>query len=166
MIGHSIYACVDGGSNTDVANVLLNKKSGGCAYNNGASGNPQSVSVTVPFSGQVMDILFDRPDIIQILVQVTVKNNSALQDITDLVKQAILDYAAGNINGDSGLQIGTSVSPFELAGAINIEQPSIFVTNLEIAYAGMSPVFGTSTLAISIFQKAQIMGSSISVNIV
>src|SRR4029077_9504949 len=37
MVSHSIYACVDGGSDTDVAATLLENKSSGCAWNGGTS---------------------------------------------------------------------------------------------------------------------------------
>lgn len=161
MVGHSLYMCVDGGTDLDVATAMASKKSGGCAYNNGA-GIPVSVPVTQPFSGQVMDILFDRPTPVPILVRATVKANAAIQDPVNTVRNAILDYVAGNLAGEPGLKIGTPVSCFELAGAINIESPTIFVQNLEISL--FSPVnYSNNTIPISIFQRASITPSAISV---
>lgn len=157
----SIYACVAGGSPTDIANALVSKKSGGCAYSNGA-GTPISVSLTVPFSGQVMNILFDRPTQIGILVRATVKSNPSIQDPVNTVKKAIKDYVNGNLLGEPGFVIGESVSAFELAGAVNIEAPTIFVQNMEISL--VSPIdYSNTTIPIEIFQQAFTNDSFISV---
>lgn len=154
---HSMYACVQGGLDADIANALVSKKSGGCNYN----GNT-SVVITQPFSGQVMTILYDRPEIILIMVRATVKTPPNIQDPTNLVKQAILDYANGLLNNEPGLKIGVSVSAFELAGAVNIEQPTIYVSNMEISVT--SPLnFSNATIAIGINQIALIQSSSITV---
>lgn len=161
MVSHSLYACVDGGLDLDVANSMAAKKSGGCAYNNGA-GIPVTVQVAVPFSGQVMNILFDRPTLIPILARATVKANTAIQDPVNTVKDAIMAYVNGQLAGEPGLTVGMPVSPFELAGAVNIAAPTIFVQNMEISL--FSPVsYTNNTLSIQIFEKAFITRSSISV---
>lgn len=165
MVAHSIYTCVDGGSNTDIANALVSKKSGGCNYNNGASADPQDVTVVIPFSGQVMHILFDRPDLLPILVRATVKANSSIQNPIAVVKKAILDYAAGLIPGDAGLMVGTSVSCFELSGAVNIEAPGIFVQNMETTLASIVN-YSNAEIPIALWEKATLVDSSIVVVLV
>jgi hypothetical protein len=165
MIGHSIYACVDGGTDEEVATILLNKKSGGCAYNNGASGDPVDYVITVPESGQVMTIKFDRPDLIAVICQVTVKADTSIQDPVTTVKNSILAYVNGLLDGEPGFTIGTPVSCFELAGAINVETPGIFVHDLKISLA--SPVsYGYAEIPIAIFEKATMTASGISVILV
>jgi uncharacterized phage protein gp47/JayE len=58
MISHSIYACVNGGLNADIAAALLENKSSGCGWNGGTS-----VTITEPASGQPYTVKFDRhPD--------------------------------------------------------------------------------------------------------
>lgn len=164
MISHSLYVCVDGGLDIDVANSMVAKKSGGCGYNNGA-GIPVTVQVVVPFSGQIMNILFDRPTLIPILVRATVKANAAIQDPVNTVKDAIMAYVKGQLAGEPGLTVGTSISPFELAGAVNIQAPTIFVQNMEISLA--SPInYVNTTIPIQIYQKASITKSSIAVILV
>lgn len=166
MVAHSIYACVNGGSDADVANALVSKKSAGAAYNNGASGSPVDYVYTNPFSGQMMDILFDRPDEIPVLVQVTVTNTNTVEDPVNAVKQAVVDYANGNLpNGETGLTVGTPVSCFEIGGAINVEVPSIFVTNVEIALVSGGG-FSNNQIAIALWQIATLDASSVSVTIV
>lgn len=148
-----------------VANTLTAKKDGGCDYNNGASSNPVSYPVTNEFSGQTINVLFDRPDIIEILVRVTASAMSSVQDPTAAIKKAVLDYKNGLIEGESGLTVGTSVSSFELAGAINKQSPAIFVHKVEISL--VSPlVYSCDEIPIEIWQKADIQDSSITVILV
>ena len=163
MNPNSIYVCVDGGADLAIAEVLTNKKSGGCGYTNGA-GVPVSVPVTVPFSGQIIDVLFDRPTPVPQLVRVTVTASETLSNPTTVVKNAILAYAAGEIPGESGLVIGEDVSCFELASAINYYDRSIFVQDLEIS--DIAPVsYSNVTKTIEVFEIAIILASSISVTV-
>lgn len=162
MVPHSLYVCVDGGTDTDVANTLTAKKDGGCNYNNGASANPASVPITNIFSGQTINVLFDRPDIIEILVKVTASAASSVQDPTQAIVQAILNYAAGLIEGEAGLTVGTSVSCFELAGAITNQSPAIFVHNVQTSL--VSPLdYSNDEILITKWQKADIQATSITV---
>lgn len=164
MVAHSIYVCVDGGANTDVANTLNNKKGGGCSYNNGPGINV-SVPVTNAFSLQVIDVLFDRPNLIPILVKVTVGINQAIEDPTTAVINALIAYANNMIVGETGLVVGQSVSCFELAGAINRQAPELYVQNLQTSL--IFPVdFTNNPIPIEVFQKATISPSDITVIIV
>lgn len=142
MVANSIYLCVYGGVDAAVAAAIDSKKSGGCAYNNGATGaTPVSVPITDPYSGQIKNILFDRPAVIPVIVVVTVRANPEIQNPQALVAQAINDYAAGLLSQEPGLTVGTAVSAFELAGAINREIPGIFVENVQISAAGGTPSY-------------------------
>ena len=160
MVGHSIYVCASGGTNAAIAQVLVDKKSGGCAYNNGA-GVAQSVTLTVPYSNQVMTILFDRPTPVPVQAQVTIQTNSSIQDPEAVVQAAILAYANGQLSGEPGLIIGGSVSAFEFAGAITTTNPGIVVLDLQIATIPGS--LGYVTIPIAVYQQATIQASSITV---
>ncbi|WP_197335291.1 hypothetical protein [Ralstonia solanacearum] len=56
MKPHSIWVCVDGGTDTDIANALLKNKSAGAGWNGAVE-----VAAVDPASGQQYTILFDRP---------------------------------------------------------------------------------------------------------
>ena len=164
MIGHSIYMCVDGGFDSDVALSMTETKGGGCSYNNGP-GIPESVPITNEYSGQVIDVLFDRPIFVQILVRATVGINQAIEDPVTAVRKAIVDYSNNMVPGTTGLVVGASVSCFELAGAVNREAPELFVQNMEISL--ISPIsYSNNTIPISVWQKAVIQQSSITVIII
>lgn len=165
MVSHSIYACVEGGTDLDIATAMQSKKSAGAAYNNGASGTPVSQDVVVPFSGQVIAVLFDRPDIIQIGVAVSVLVTQPVQDPITAVQEAILNYANGLISGLDGLIVGANVSPWELGGAITTQYPGIYVQSLQIRDITNSGAYQYTEITISPFQVAQIQQSSIVVTV-
>lgn len=128
LLANSIWACVDGGADTDIALALLSHKSLGASWN-----GAELVNVTDPASGQSYPVRFDRPTPVPVKTRVTVRNLAALVDVADAVRQAILSYAAGELEGEAGLVVGASVSSFELAGAVNRQTPGIYVQNCEIS---------------------------------
>ena len=162
MVAHSIYTCVDGGTDLAVATALLENKSSGCAWNGGTT-----VSVVEPASGQTYSVAFDRPTPVGILIQVTSPNGNSANII-----QSILDYANGLIeitgtNGVSsnvpGFVVGSNVSPFEIAAAIVSENPGIYVSQVQISLT--SPVtYSTNVIEIGVNQQAYTEASYITVN--
>lgn len=165
LIANSIYVCVDGGSDLDVANILLEKKGGGTNWSNGA-GVPVTVNITDPFSLQVYAVKFDRPTLVPILARVTVSQNTSVANLQQAVKQAILDYAAGNIEGQEGFTVNMDISAFELGHAINAENPGIFVRKVEISTTVGPPAYTTDVIPIAKYEKATIQESSITVVII
>lgn len=163
LIANSIYACVAGGSQTNVAAALLENKSSGCAWN----GNT-TVSVVEPASGQTYAVQYDTPNMVGILIQVYTTNGN-ISNIT----QAILDYAAGIVettdqNGGSGTMpgfvIGAAVSPFEIAGAILVENPGTYISSVTISL--LSPIsYQATPIPIAKNQQAYTQLSYITVNI-
>lgn len=145
MAANSIYVCINGGSDTDIAACLTATKSAGCAYTNGASQTPVTVPYEVPISGQTINVLFDRPDIVQVGVQLTVILVTPIQDYVTTLTQAILNYAAGEVDGLQGLVVGNNVSPFEIAAAIGIQYPGAYITNLLISNLNVTVMNGDTT---------------------
>jgi hypothetical protein len=94
---------------------------------------------------------------------VYINAGSAVADPVTATKNAILDYANGDVDGENGFQVGIDVSPFELSYAVNVANVGIFVTKIEIAYDVMGPVYATDTLAIAIDEVATIIESGIQV---
>ena len=152
LIKNSIYACVDGGSDTDVAAALLENKSSGCAWNGGTT-----VNLVEPSSGQTYAVQFDRPNVVGVLVKVTTSNGNAAN-----ITQAILDYAAGKIDGLAGFVVGADVSPFEIAGAVMAESPGYYISKVEVSLT--SPIsYSTSAIAVGADEIAATQFSYITV---
>jgi hypothetical protein len=75
---------------------------------------------------------------------------------TAALQKSILSYAAGQMLDETGFVVGSDVSPFEISGAVNRENPALFVVKVEIATKGGTPVYSTDTLIININQLAAI----------
>lgn len=154
MLPHSIYVAVDSGNQAEIANALLESKSIGAAWN----GNT-TVTLVDPYSGQLITVLYETPTPVQIFARVTARFNGL--DGQQIVPEAIVSYANGELEGDGGFSIGANVNPFELAGAVNQVEPRIFVTLVELSTDGIT--YTTSPIAVSLQQVARISTSAITV---
>ena len=156
---NSIYSCVEGGADNDVAMALYRKKSLGCNWT-----GTEAVDVVSPASGQTYHVKFDRPTEVPIYIIVNVRAGSAVGDPQAAVRAAIVAYASGEDPGESLLGVSDDVSAFELAGAVNAFAVGLFVQSL---FIGTAPAPATSnTIAIAINQVAQIIEGNIQVNTV
>lgn len=166
---NSIFVCVDSGTSptddTAVATAIASKKGGGCDYSV-EIGTPVNVTLNDPASRQTYVVTFARPDEKQILAQVTVSAGTFTGDPITAVQSSIVSYANGEFDGEPGFEVGDAVSAFELAGAVNHVAPGLFVRNVLIAVAGMSPVFSCDEIPIALWEVARITASQISVTVV
>lgn len=156
LVPHSIRACVDGGTDLDVATTLLDRKSLGCNWN-----GTTTVSVTEPSSGQVYSVTFDRPTEVPVKCQVSVKANSMIINPITAVKEAILNYADGLQEGEGGLTVGEPVSPFEIAGAVQRIYPSVYCADVKVAKVG--DTLSNSPVPITLWEKAVLTEGNIEV---
>lgn len=158
LVEHSIFVCVDGGTDNAVAAALLAKKSLGCNWN-----GTTTVNVVDSVSGQTYPVKFQRPTAVPILARVTVRNiGSAVADVTGMVRAAILSYANGLIDGERGFVVGGSASPFELSGAVLTFAPGLYVQKVELSLVS-SVSYSTNEIAIGITEIATINSGSIGV---
>lgn len=160
LVPHSIYACVDGGVDLDVATALLNSKSSGSNWNG---------SVIVPViqqpSGQQYLVQFDRPVLIDIFFNININPSSTLTDPISLTQEAVFAYAAGQIEGFEGFIVGANVQPFVINDAINAFNSSINALRTEVGLSAVT--VDTNDISIEIFQKATILNvANINVNII
>lgn len=126
MSAHSVYACVNGGANIDVAAALLENKSSGASWNGGTT-----INVIEPASGQTYAVQFDRPTPVEIAIQVT-SPNAALPDI----QTAVANYISGNVaNFPNGWTVGGDISAFEIAAAISVQYPYMILNLVQISLA-------------------------------
>ena len=157
LVPHSIYVCIDGGLDLDIATTLLGKKSLGANWN-----GTTTVTVTDPSSGQPYPVKFSRPTDVNLLIRVTTVGSPPLVDPQTAVREAILAYQDGLIENEDGFTVGGDVSPFELAGAINRLYPAIYVKKVEVAVLP-SGSYSTDVVPILISQRARVQPSAIQV---
>ncbi|MDL2313400.1 baseplate J/gp47 family protein [Desulfovibrio sp. OttesenSCG-928-C14] len=160
MPPHSIYCVVDGGTDADVARALLKNKSLGCNWKGSVE-----VQVLDEVSGQLYTVRFDRPEYYPARARLTVRVLSSVTiDAQSIVRQAIADYAADQLDGLRGFGVGMAVSPFEMAIAVGMVEPSIFVIKAEVGPFSAAPdELATKTIHLEIWQKATITQASIDV---
>lgn len=156
LVAHSIWACVSGGLDLDVATALLQSKSLGCNWN-GAT----TVNVTEPSSGQTYPVQFDRPTNVPIWVRYTIKTGTLLGDQLSQIQAATQAYATGQIDGMSGFTVGAGVSPFELAAAVVAELPGTFVMKVEVSLDNITYV--TTELVLALDHIATVIDSAVTV---
>ena len=154
---NSTYVCVDGGINLDIATAYYKARSGGSGFN----GNT-SIIVTDPNSLQQITVKFDRPSDKPKLVRITVKSGVGIDPVDD-IKNAVVNYANGLVDGEDGFIVGGNVSAFEIAAAVNDQVASIFVSKCEIAENTGSPTYTTDTIETEIFEKASITENDVQV---
>lgn len=157
LVGHSIYACVDGGTDDDVARALFESKAVGPDYNGSLT-----VSVLESSSGQSYAVKFSRAVERTFRARVTVKSSPL--DVMSIIPDAITRYVNGEIDGDSGLTVNKDLSSFELAGAVNQAEPRIFVTLVETSEDGIS--WSSGVVPISINEVARLPKSAVQVVVV
>lgn len=159
MDAHSIYVCVNGGTDSDIAQALLTDKTQGAGYN-----GTVTVTTTDAVSGQSYDVKFDRPTSIPVLSRITVKLSGATGGPTSQIKQNVVDYASGLIDGENGFVVGGGVSPFELSG-VAASIPGVYVQLSEVALSS-DGIYQTTQIPIALDEIATITLSSVQVVIV
>lgn len=161
LVAHSIFVCVSGGSDDDVAATILANKSLGCNYNGSTT-----VNVVEPASGQTYAVKFQRPTAVPVLIKATVTVQGSVIDPNTAVPAAILSYINGEIEGEQGFVVGGDVSPFEIGGAVNKYYPTIYVKKVEITLASNPSGWSTDDIAIAVSEIATATAGSITVIVV
>lgn len=161
---HSILACVEGGSNQDVANVLYSKKTIGTGYITSAT-NLVTQTVIDEAYGTSYEVKFMRPINTPIQVSINVsRQNYSGADLDSAVKSAIMQWYNGEIDGVDGIKIGKAVSPFEISAAVSDVLPDIFIQTVLVGESG--GVLSPTTLSFGAVHKATLNVSDITVAIV
>lgn len=154
--GNSITAVVDGGSDTDIATAIYNKKTPG-GYTNGTT----SITITDKW-GVPATIRFYRPTMVDIDVTVNVKQLSGYTtDTTAAIQYAIAAY-------NNSLSIGDDLSISSLWGAALAAntvptKPLFSITGLTAARHGQTQ--GTSDITMAFNEVARGNVTNITVNV-
>lgn len=151
MLPHSVWACVDGGGDIEIATSLLENKTDGAAWNGDVL-----VDVLEPASGQRYPVRFDRPDPIAFAVRVTVRVRGTTDDPNQRIPQIVEDYANGDIEGFPGFAVGIDVAPFDISASIGAVQPGFMVRLVEVRKVadGNSAPWSTDLVAIGLREIA------------
>lgn len=159
LVAHSVWACVDGGEDIDVATALYGAKTAGANWNGSVA-----VQVTDPYSNQKTTVKFDRPVAVPVMVRFTLGATGNVSDPSGTIRDAVIAYVNGQTD-EAGFTLGQGVSPFELAAAANLAAPGMFIKKVEVALKAVSPVWQTSTIDTGLNQKPTMASSDILVTV-
>lgn len=155
---HSIWVCVEGGTDEEIATAIHDSKTMGAGYNGAVQ-----YDIVDPRSLVTYPILFDRPREVALLIRVTVRASSL--DVQNLIPDLVMSYVNGELEGDISFVVGVDVSPWEISGAINQQEPLISVQKVELSLVG-SGTWSSDVYELDIDQVARTQRSSITVVIV
>jgi hypothetical protein len=123
---HYIWVIVDGGANTEIANIIYSNKGGA-----GTRG-----SITVPIatvSAQVLNINFDRPIVKPLFIKFDLQ---VIGDIALISQSAIKDYIAENLIYELSEDAETSKITAVAANAMETQNGQGYALNVEISTGG------------------------------
>lgn len=133
---HSIFVCVLGGDDNEVAKAIFDSKSAGCGYLQSISNNNNGVVVDIvnEESPVANKVYFFRPVIKEIPgISVVAYNKTSYmssQEIEDTIKSLILSYINEKIS------IGDSISTIQLAAHIQSLLSGVYVSDIVFSVSG------------------------------
>lgn len=167
MPPNSLWVCVndDGGLATDIVTTLLQCKPPGAKWTPSlnAAGTPESATVTHPLTGQAYTVTFVRSLPVAVYTRVYVRANGTVADLNTACVDAILSWSTGKENLEPGLTVGSNFSPYEVAGAINVELPGTYVRLVEVSLDGTT--WQSTEIAMSLWQRPYLPRGNIDVTV-
>lgn len=160
MDPHSVYVCVDGGTDSAVALALLDSKSAGAGWVGDIT-----VPTIDPTSGQSYDVKLSRPEILDVQINVDIRPDSSLIDPVALTQEAVLAYSRGEIDTFPGFIVGANGEPFVINDSVNAYNESLNAVRVEMRIKNVGS-FSADDLPILIFQQLTVIASDIAVNLV
>ena len=108
IAANSIYVCVSGGTDADVAQAILSKKAPGCAYtgNTTVTAYDRNPLYADPVAYQVK---FQRPSGLQFLFAIDIVDGPTIPSNADVLIQNAIIAAFAGADGGSRARIGTTV---------------------------------------------------------
>lgn len=147
VAANSLYVCVQGGTDADVAKAIWSRKSAGCNYTGSTTVTVQDTSngYTTPYPSY--SVKFQRPAAVPLYLAVSIANTSAVP--ADALQQV------------------RSAAAAVFAGADGGERPTIGSTILALRFVAAIQSLGSwaKVVAIAIGTSASPTGSSVALNI-
>lgn len=161
LAAHSICVSVAGGSSTDIANAIWNKKPPGCGYNGNTSVTVYDTSYPTPYPSYTVTYLV--PTSTPIYFVIDIQDTPLLPtDIINQTKNAVIATFNGQ---DGGTAVGINTTTFSGRYYANINAISPNVNVVEV-YVGLTASPTTLSASFGIDQLPTISASQIVVNLV
>lgn len=172
---NAIWACVAGTPNPDdLALAMYNAHQGGCPWDYGTGAgvsveSPNGHKVVDPNSLQPYRVKWTTPVNFDGYVHIEVSQQNTVADPEASVRNAILQYATGQLDGELGLVVGASFSAFEVAGAVSRQIPGMYVKKCQVAFVpagNPAPVYPAGfdyEFAMDPFEQVSLLSGNIQV---
>lgn len=158
---HTGWICVDGGAADDIVESYVTHTAGLDLFS--FQDDTDDGTFTDSISGQEYTMTVDRPVEKAISIDITATLSSST-DLVTQIKEALQEWAAGNISGYDGCTMGEDISPFTIASALNdyFGSSTISITDINIGWTSASST-STSTISVAMWQKPTLSNSNIDV---
>jgi hypothetical protein len=141
---NALWVCVAGTPNKDdLAMAMYEAHQGGCPWDYGQTVGavvpgtpvdaPNGHQVVDPISLQPYRVKWTAPIDYDGYVHIEVHQQNTVADPESAVRNAILDYATGQMDGELGLVVGANLSAFEIAGAVARQIPGMYIKTCQVA---------------------------------
>ena len=158
---NSVCVSVAGGTSSDIAQAIWNKKPPGCSYNGNTSVTvyDNNYSTPVPYT-----VTYLTPTSVSVYFNVSIKNSSLLPaNITTLVQNAVIQTFNGLDGSGPPVSIGSTSYSGRYYANINAINPNVNVIEV---YLGTSASPTTLSITIGIDQLPTLTASNILVTLV
>lgn len=157
LLKHSVYACVDGGNDNDVAMALFTRKSAGANWT-GLTGQTVTVNVVDPTYGDTYTVEFNRPTQVDVYTAIVLSaGTNTSGTLQSDVKNTINNY----INSH---KIGEDVTVLQIAQAVSSGVPGIQLTSIEIGTTQGSLSTSDITVYLNEVVKSQLSNITVTIN--
>lgn len=153
---HSVFPIIDGGSDEDIGEVLLEFVAGGIETNDAIPGATiTTVNVSNPANRQIVPIYFARPSSVSIEVQTTIKETTGLPpDYESQIKTSLIEYI-------EGIDVGVNIYDSDLYCPIN-GAGGLRVVSVTLNKTGDSP---SDNVALLPFERASLVEGDIDITV-
>jgi hypothetical protein len=139
LLPNSLYVCVYGGANADIAAAIFSKKPPGCNFTGNTMGVAYDTSAPYPAPGIPYDMTWEAAQGVSIYVNVQILNGIAVpSDAAAQIQTAILNAFSG-ADGGASAQIGSNVLAARFYAGIASLGTWALVTSLTIGASTATP---------------------------
>lgn len=144
---NSIYVCVEGGTDAEVAKAIWQKKGPGCGYTGNTSVTVQDANTGYQPPYPSYTVKFQRPQSLSILFAVSIANVSGVPaDATTQIQNAIQQSFAGNDGGERA-RIGSEIFASRFYGNLNALGNWVNIRSINIGSANTPEATITGAIA-------------------
>lgn len=161
LVPHSIVVSVIGGSDSDIAKAIWQKKNAGCDMNGNTVVAVSDDTYANP--APTYQVKFLRPTLTPLMMKITIAKNSMLpSDAQQKIKTAVINALTGS-DGGSRLKMGDTVFASRFYAAIASISPLVQIIDVQIGKNGLA---NSHNITMGIDEMPVLSPNNIMINVV